>query len=126
MRGASPSTSGPSITSSSFARTLWMCSRLWSNITASPTPIPVAIPTYYVAKETRKHVTVALNGDGGDESFAGYERYAAMKLAESYRRLPGPLRRQFIERAIGILPSSELKRSRIRDLKAFCQGGRAA
>ena len=33
-----------------------------------------AIPTYYVARETRKHVTVALNGDGGDESFAGYER----------------------------------------------------
>ena len=32
-----------------------------------------AVPTYYVARETRRHVTVALNGDGGDESFAGYE-----------------------------------------------------
>ncbi|MEP6900475.1 MAG: asparagine synthase (glutamine-hydrolyzing), partial [Actinomycetota bacterium] len=40
-----------------------------------------AIPTYYVAKETRKHVTVALNGDGGYESFAGYERYMGMKAA---------------------------------------------
>ena len=39
-----------------------------------------ALPTYYVARETRNHVTVALNGDG-DESFAGYERYAAMRLA---------------------------------------------
>jgi asparagine synthase (glutamine-hydrolysing) len=78
-----------------------------------------AIPTYYVAKETRKHVTVALNGDGGDESFAGYERYAAMKLAENYQRIPGLLRKPFIEKAVGLLPSSELKRSRVRDLKRF-------
>ncbi|KXK07296.1 MAG: asparagine synthase [Acidobacteria bacterium OLB17] len=42
-----------------------------------------ALPTYYVARETRKHVTVALNGDGGDESFAGYERYMAMQIAEA-------------------------------------------
>ncbi|MFA5794781.1 MAG: asparagine synthase (glutamine-hydrolyzing) [Candidatus Brocadiia bacterium] len=39
------------------------------------------LPTYYVARETRKHVTVALNGDGGDENFAGYQRYLAHKLA---------------------------------------------
>ncbi|HJZ82351.1 MAG TPA: asparagine synthase (glutamine-hydrolyzing) [Pyrinomonadaceae bacterium] len=49
-----------------------------------------AIPSYYVSRETRRHVTVALNGDGGDECFAGYERYAAMKLAQRYiSRLPG-------------------------------------
>lgn len=78
-----------------------------------------AIPTYYVAKETRKHVTVALNGDGGDESFAGYERYAAMKLAEDYQRIPGVLRKSLIEKAVSFLPSSELKRSRVRDLKRF-------
>lgn len=78
-----------------------------------------AIPTYYVAKETRKHVTVALNGDGGDESFAGYERYAAMKLAERYQRIPALIRKPFIEKALAMLPSSELKRSRIRDAKRF-------
>lgn len=78
-----------------------------------------AIPTYYVAKETRRHVTVALNGDGGDESFAGYERYAAMKLAESYLKIPAALRKPLIGRAVGMLPSSELKRSRSRDLKRF-------
>lgn len=46
------------------------------------------IPTYYVSKMTREYVTVALNGDGGDESFAGYLRYSAMKLAELMDRIP--------------------------------------
>ena len=78
-----------------------------------------AIPTYYVAKETRQHVTVALNGDGGDESFAGYERYAAMGLAETYRKIPGVLRKALIEAPAGMLPTSELKRSRVRDANAF-------
>lgn len=78
-----------------------------------------AIPTYYVSKETRKHVTVALNGDGGDESFGGYERYAAMRLAETYQRFPGLLRKAFIEMPVNWLPSSELKRTRIRDVQRF-------
>jgi asparagine synthase (glutamine-hydrolysing) len=78
-----------------------------------------AIPTYYVSKETRRFVTVALNGDGGDESFAGYERHAAMKIAEMYHRVPRPLRKIFVETPIGLLPSQELKRSRVRDAKRF-------
>jgi asparagine synthase (glutamine-hydrolysing) len=80
-----------------------------------------AIPTFYVARETQKHVTVALNGDGGDESFAGYERHAAMLIAEWYRRIPNPLRKIFIESIVALLPGSELKRSRFRDLKRFIQ-----
>ena len=80
-----------------------------------------AIPTYYVARETRRHVTVALNGDGGDECFAGYERYAAMRLAERYHRLPGVLRSGVIDQAIGMLPTSETRRSRVRDAKRFIQ-----
>ncbi len=78
-----------------------------------------AIPTYYVAKETRKHVTVALNGDGGDESFAGYERYAAMRIADAYARVPAALRKVFVEAPVNLLPTSELKRSRFRDAKRF-------
>jgi asparagine synthase (glutamine-hydrolysing) len=78
-----------------------------------------AIPTFYVARETRKHVTVALNGDGGDESFAGYERYSAMLIAERYNRIPRPLRKALIEGPVNLLPASELKRSRIRDVKRF-------
>ena len=78
-----------------------------------------AVPTYYVSRETRKHVTVALNGDGGDESFAGYERYAAMRLAERYNRIPAAVRKTLVELPVSRLPTSELKRSRIRDIKRF-------
>ena len=84
-----------------------------------PFASPSAIPTYYVARETRKHVTVAQNGDGGDETFAGYERYAAMQLAERYRRMPAMLREQAIEPLVNLLPSSELRRGRVRDVKRF-------
>ncbi len=80
-----------------------------------------AIPTYYVSKETRKFVTVALNGDGGDESFAGYERYVAMQVAELYQRLPQSLRRTLVEKPVNLFPTSEIKRSRVRDVKRFLQ-----
>ena len=78
-----------------------------------------AVPTYYVSRETRRHVTVALNGDGGDECFAGYERYAAMSLSERYRRLPGVLREQVIRRAAELVPVSELRPSLARRARRF-------
>lgn len=51
-----------------------------------------AVPTYYLAELTRRHVTVALNGDAGDESFAGYERYLANQLATRLARWPAGVR----------------------------------
>jgi asparagine synthase (glutamine-hydrolysing) len=51
-----------------------------------------AIPSFYLAEVTRRHVTVALNGDGGDESFGGYTRYVANRLASRLDVLPLPLR----------------------------------
>ncbi len=80
-----------------------------------------AIPTYYVSKETKKYVTVALNGDGGDESFAGYERYTAMKIAEIYHRFPKLARKLLIETPVNLFPTSEIKKSRVRDVKRFLQ-----
>jgi asparagine synthase (glutamine-hydrolysing) len=47
-----------------------------------------ALPTWYLSELTRKHVTVALNGDGGDENFAGYSRYNAMKLYKLLAMIP--------------------------------------
>ncbi len=50
---------------------------------------PSAIPTYLISKATRSSVTVALNGDGGDENFAGYVRYPILMFSEKWRRMPG-------------------------------------
>jgi asparagine synthase (glutamine-hydrolysing) len=52
-----------------------------------------AIPSFYLAELTRRQVTVALNGDGGDESFAGYLRYVANSLSTGLDLVPAPLRR---------------------------------
>jgi asparagine synthase (glutamine-hydrolysing) len=46
-----------------------------------------ALPTWLLARETRKHVTVALNGDGGDEGFAGYRRYEELLRRRARLRL---------------------------------------
>ena len=80
-----------------------------------------AIPTYYVSKETRKHVTVALNGDGGDESFAGYERHLAMRLAEIYHRVPRFVSKLLFETPLNLVRTSGVKKSRLYDAKRFLQ-----
>lgn len=63
---------------------------------------PSAIPTYYVSEIARKHVTVALNGDGGDESFLGYSRYKQCLQTEWVSRVPRFLRRNAAQMAARI------------------------
>jgi len=65
-----------------------------------------AIPTHIVSRLTRQHVTVALTGDGGDELFAGYMRFAAGVAAE---RLPKGISRP-IHAAFGLVPAQANER----------------
>jgi len=89
---------------------------------------PSAIPTYYVSQMARRKVTVALNGDGGDECFLGYNRYKAMRhlsrvdgmprwsrvgLGQSLALAPSALQRRFkIPRICGLLQAPDQQPSR--------------
>ena len=78
------------------------------------------IPNYFVCEAARDWVTVALSGLGGDELFAGYERYRGALLAEHYRRVPRMIRRRLLDPAIAAMPvSSGIWRDRF---KRFLQG----
>jgi asparagine synthase (glutamine-hydrolysing) len=66
---------------------------------------PSAVPSFYVAEMARREVTVALNGDGGDETFAGYGRYAANVLLARADHVP-PAARRLLQRAVALLPAS--------------------
>ena len=75
-----------------------------------------AIPTWYLCQWTREHVKVALTGDGGDELFAGYERYRALALSRWVDRVAGPV---LGSRFVQGLPASNRRRSFIRRVQRF-------
>src|SRR6266849_6511481 len=69
-----------------------------------PISDPSVVPTFLLSRFTRKHVTVALGGDGGHEILAGYPMYIGHHMARAYLRVPGFIRREVIEPIVNRLP----------------------
>jgi len=79
-------------------------------------------PTFMVSELARKHVTVALAGDGGDELFAGYDTYEAQALASRFERfLPQPAMAG-IARVMSMFPPSDKKKGLLNSLRRFFDG----
>jgi len=70
-----------------------------------------AIPTHYLCKLTREHVTVALSGDGGDEALGGYQRYLALKALGRLSHVPGS---KWLKALRSLLPYRSTERSKLR------------
>lgn len=78
----------------------------WLHAFGEPFADHSAIPVWHVCEYARRHVTVALSGDGGDELFAGYRRYRGRQLMRGYNALPDILRKA-IARFSRLLPNSD-------------------
>ena len=79
-----------------------------------------ALPTYYLSRMTRDYVTVALNGDGGDENFAGYSRYRVNLAASYLHRAPATVRAflgRLISTSYGLMGRDNRMASRTRVLE---------
>jgi len=80
-----------------------------------------ALPTWYVSRETRREVTVALTGDAGDELFAGYDRYRAVAMSAMLDRLPERSRSVLSGPVARALPASVRAKTRLRAARRWLE-----
>ncbi|NQU40262.1 MAG: asparagine synthase (glutamine-hydrolyzing) [Lentisphaerae bacterium] len=80
------------------------------------------VPLMLVCEQARKHVTVCLSGEGGDESYAGYDRFKAAAMDRRYRMLPAAIRHHLVSPMVGALPDQPQKKGAINMLKRFVEG----
>jgi asparagine synthase (glutamine-hydrolysing) len=81
------------------------------------------LPLYLLCKEVRRHVTVCLSGEGGDETLAGYDRFKASKANRYYSVLPRAVRRKLIAPLVQRLSDRPQKKGPVNLLKRFIEGG---
>jgi asparagine synthase (glutamine-hydrolysing) len=84
---------------------------------------PTAVLMLLLARETRKHVKVALAGTGGDELFGGYPRYAGMLALEMYQRAPQAVRSGLARGARATLKDGSNGNLRTQRVRRFLEGG---
>jgi asparagine synthase (glutamine-hydrolysing) len=81
------------------------------------------VPFYLICQEARKHVTVCLSGEGGDEVLVGYDRFKASKLNGYYQLFPSWFRQGIVAPLVQALPDQPQKKGAVNMLKRFIEGG---
>ena len=80
------------------------------------------LPLSILCREAKRHATVCLSGEGGDEVFVGYDRFIASKCERLYRWIPAPLRQGLLEPLIRRLPDQDQKKGFVNVIKRFIEG----
>ena len=82
-----------------------------------------AIPSYFLCKLAKENVTVALSGLGGDEAFAGYERYLGMKIRKMYSIIPNYFRSKVLPSIVSMMPERSDGHYTVNHFKRFIRAG---
>ena len=83
-----------------------------------------SIPLMFICRQAKQHVTVCLSGEGGDEVFAGYDRFKASKINHFYQMIPANMRKSLLEDFVDRMADRPQKKGPVNMLKRFIEGSR--